>query len=57
MYDGDEDQAVARAAVEQIDRLALTRFTEARFASLAGTFRQATRLEAAFWQMGLTLAD
>ncbi len=57
MYAGDEYQAVARAAVEQIDRLALTRFTEARFASLAGTFRQATRLEAAFWQMGLTLAD
>ncbi len=57
MYAGDDYQAVARATVEQIDRLALTRFTEARFASLARTFRQATRLEAAFWEMGLTLAD
>ena len=57
MYAGDDYQAVARAAVEQIDRLARVRFTEARFASLAGTFRQATRLEAAFWEMGLTLAD
>ncbi len=57
MYAADDYQQVAQAAVQQIDRLAESRFTEARFASLAATFRRATRLEAAFWEMGLTLAD
>jgi len=53
MYGGDDYQPVAVAAIEQIDRLAQTRFTEARFDSLSRTFRQATQLEAGFWQMGL----
>ncbi|OUR76633.1 thiaminase II [Alphaproteobacteria bacterium 46_93_T64] len=53
MYGGDEYQPVSDAAIEQIDRLAKTRFTEARFDSLSKTFREATKLEAGFWQMGL----
>jgi thiaminase/transcriptional activator TenA len=32
------------------------RMSEARFARLAAIFRQATRLEADFWEMGLTRA-
>lgn len=55
MYAGDEYQQVARAAVAQLDRLGEARGGEARFASLAATFRQATRLEARFWDMGLKL--
>ena len=35
------------------DRLWQTRAGGARWAALARTFDQATRLEAAFWQMGL----
>jgi thiaminase/transcriptional activator TenA len=53
MYAGDDYQGVAAAAVDRMDRLAASRFTEARFDSLSATFRQATRLEADFWQMGL----
>lgn len=52
-YAGDEYQAVARAAVAQLDRLAERRLTPARFPDLARSFTQATVLEAAFWQMGL----
>ena len=53
MYGGSEYQEVAAAAVRQLDRLGAERLTEARWPALAETFRQATRLEAAFWQMGL----
>jgi thiaminase/transcriptional activator TenA len=56
MYAGADYQAVATDAVAQLDRLAEQRLTPARFDALARTFRQATRLEADFWQMGLTLA-
>ncbi len=57
MYAGAEYQEVAAAAVAALDRLGASRLTEARFGKLARTFAQATRLEADFWQMGLTLAD
>lgn len=57
MYAGAEYQEVAAAAVRQLDRLGAERLTEARWPALAETFRQATRLEAAFWQMGLDLAS
>ncbi len=40
-----------------LDASAAVRLSEARFDRLAGIFRQATRLEADFWQMGLTRAD
>ncbi len=47
-YDGVVDKARA-----QIDRLGAERLTPARYPSLLKTFRQATRLEADFWDMGL----
>jgi len=53
MYAGPEYRAVARAAAEALDDLWLTRAGRARFDALAETFRQASRLEADFWQMGL----
>lgn len=56
MYAGEEYQDVAKAAVAQLDRLAAARLTPDREAGLATTFAQATRLEAGFWAMGLTLA-
>lgn len=52
-YAGDDYQAVADAARENLDRLAARSLTEARFDDLATIFEQATRLEADFWQMGL----
>lgn len=55
-YAGEAYQAVARAQVAQLDRLMAQRGGDGRFDSLITTFSQATRLEAAFWDMGLTLA-
>jgi len=49
-------QAVAEASLAQIDRLAADYLTEARYPRLLEIFRQAVRLEADFWQMGLDLA-
>ena len=57
MYAGADYGDVATAARAQLDRLAQTRLTDARLATLTETFRQATRLEADFWEMGWTLAD
>jgi thiaminase/transcriptional activator TenA len=54
MYAGEEYQAVALDAVAQLDRLGAARGGEARFNRLAVTFREATRLETAFWDMGLS---
>ena len=56
MYASAEYKEVATGAVAQLDRLASQRLTPARFDALCRTFRRATRLEADFWQMGLTLA-
>ena len=53
MYAGDEYQEIALGAVAQLDRLAASKGADARFDDLAATFAQATRLEEAFWQMGL----
>lgn len=55
-YAGDAYQEVARAARENLDRLAADSLTEARFPRLLTVFRQACRLEADFWEMGMTLA-
>lgn len=52
MYAGAEYQQVAAAAAAQLDRLGRERGGEARFQSLARLFAHATRLEAAFWEMG-----
>lgn len=49
-------QQAAADAVTQLDSLAARSFTEERFTELTQIFSTATRLEAAFWQMGLDLA-
>lgn len=56
-YAGEEYRGVARAAVDRLDELDSRRGAPNRFAALAETFRQATRLEADFWRMGLTMAE
>ncbi len=56
MYASDDYRDVARAEVAQLDRLMAMRGGPARFDALAATFRQATRLEAAVWEMGLRAA-
>ncbi|MCX5515210.1 thiaminase II [Kaistia algarum] len=56
-YDGEAYQGIAEESRAQIDRLARDYLTEARYPRLLSTFRHAVRLEAEFWQMGLTLAD
>ncbi len=56
-YSGATYQAVAAEAQAELDRLAATRLTEARYPRLLRLFRQATRLEADFWQMGLDLSE
>lgn len=56
-YAGADYQGLAGDHARQLDALAARRGGDARFPSLAETFRQATRLEAAFWEMGLTTGD
>ena len=52
-YAGEAYQEVAAAARRHLDVLAERTMTERRFTELAGLFGTASRLEAAFWQMGL----
>jgi thiaminase/transcriptional activator TenA len=56
MYAGNEYQQVAADAIAGLDRLAATRSGETRFDDLARTFVHATRLETAFWDMGMDSA-
>ncbi len=56
-YAGDAYQEVAAGARATLDRLAARGMTEQRFPQLLTTFRQACRLEADFWQMGLMRSD
>lgn len=51
-YAGAAYQEVAARARGHLDRLAERYATPAREAELASIFREATRLEAAFWEMG-----
>jgi thiaminase/transcriptional activator TenA len=51
-YAGEAYQEVARSAEAHIERLAARYVTEAREAELLAVFREATRLEADFWEMG-----
>lgn len=53
MYAGADYQAVAAAHVSHMDRLLARRGGPGRLPSLITTFDQATRLEVAFWDMGL----
>lgn len=52
MYAGDAFQAAAAQEAAWLDDR-LAQVSAARFDQLAGTFRDATRLEIDFWQMGL----
>lgn len=64
LYGGVEFQEGAAVVARQLDRVAVRRgitadptgdpIASARWPSLLDTFRTATRLEAGFWQMGLT---
>ncbi|WP_417515011.1 thiaminase II [Minwuia sp.] len=56
MYAGDEYADVMQGALSHLDVLAEGRLTDARFERLTRIFSQATRLETAFWQMGLDAA-
>ncbi len=53
MYSSENYQSAARRKVAHMDRLMKARAGAGRFDSLAETFKEATRLEAAFWDMGL----
>lgn len=53
MYAGEDYRQVAREEAAYIDDLMARRAGEGRFEDLVKTFRQATRLEVAFWDMGL----
>ncbi len=56
-YASDGYQEVATGAGRLLDTLAETSFTEARYPRLLEWVRQAARLEAEFWTMGMELAD
>lgn len=56
-YAGEGYRDVARRSRASLDASAAVRLSDARFDRLAAIFRQATRLEADFWEMGLTLAS
>ncbi|PMR67337.1 thiaminase II [Halomonas heilongjiangensis] len=56
MYEGDDFQGAMRAELEWLDAR-LADVTPARFQELSGVFRDATRLEIDFWQMGLERTD
>lgn len=56
MYAGEEYQQAARAELEWLDER-LAGMDARRFEELVTVFREATRLEADFWQMGLDQAD
>jgi thiaminase/transcriptional activator TenA len=51
-YAGADYQDVAAKAHAQLDHLAARYITPAREAELTVIFREATRLEAEFWEMG-----
>ncbi len=51
-YAGAAYQTVASDAKARLDRLWGSRGSDARYPRLLATFRQAVRLETAFWQMG-----
>ncbi len=56
-YAATQYQDLARAQTAQLDRLMAERGGPGRFPALVEVFRHAVRLEAEFWEMGLTLAQ
>lgn len=55
MYSGKDYLTAAQTASDYLDQLSSDISAE-RFASLTRTFRDATRLEVGFWQMGLDIS-
>lgn len=55
MYASDDYRSVADAEVAYLDTLMARRGGPGRLDGLIATFRRATRLEAAFWDMGLAV--
>jgi thiaminase/transcriptional activator TenA len=56
-YAGEEYQQLAGGQAGQLDHLLAERGGPGRLTALTEIFRQATRLETKFWDMGLALAD
>ena len=56
MYAGDDYQAVAADAEAALDGIMARRGGPGRLPALTEVFRASTKLEAAFWQMGLNAA-
>ena len=57
MYASDDYQAVAADEQATLNRLMAERGGPGRLPGLSKTFRQATRLETAFWEMAMRAAD
>ena len=55
-YSAEGYQQVAASTIDHLDALSGGEMGEARFGQIVRIFRQACRLEAAFWQMGLDRA-
>ena len=53
MYGGEDYQMLSADATHHLDHVGAKRGADSRIAVLGGIFGEATRLEAAFWQMGL----
>lgn len=56
MYESDEFQDAMQAEIRWLDAR-LVDVSPARFEQLTQIFRDATRLEIDFWDMGLNLSD
>ncbi|MBS0848855.1 TenA family protein [Citrobacter sp. JGM124] len=56
-YSDPEYLAGVNGAIEMLEQVGLSRGAEGRFTRLSEIFTTATRLESAFWQMGLNAAD
>lgn len=56
-YDGEDYKNSVRASLAKLDDFSHRYGGAARLADLSRIFRTATRLETAFWQMGLDAAD
>ncbi|TLP98283.1 TenA family protein [Nesterenkonia salmonea] len=54
-YSSEQSQQLAADAIAEIDALGERFLPESRFREVAETFATATRMESAFWQMGLDL--
>jgi len=57
MYGGEDYQTISADAVRYLDQVGRRRGADSRFSALCRIFADATRLEAAFWQMGLDAGE